>query len=162
MWSQGAGLPKRLKLGKPACMLRLVALLLLACTPLPHAEAYVKKNFGFIGDREITVVGPDSDTNRLRLELQKFGFRVLEVEGLPEAQTRYAADVSGLCGWGLVNFSETAYPDAELHVFVVKTETRERVLSIRLRNRDDCPNAFFEEAAAAIARHWAREETAAQ
>jgi hypothetical protein len=134
------------------------ALFLCSCVAGAHADTFVKKNFGFAGDRELTLVGPPGDRQALRLELQKLGFRVLEVDQLPDATTRYAADIAGVCNFGLVALSGT---DAELHVFVVKMENRERVLSVRLANRDSCPDAFFTEAATAIARYWP-EQLAAQ
>jgi hypothetical protein len=128
---------------------------LASCAPRVHAEIFVKRNFGFAGSREITLVGPSSDTNALRLKLQKLGFTVLEVDHLGEAKTAYAADIAGVCNWRLLtDYGE----DMELHVFVVKTETRERVFSARLDNNSDCPDAFFVETANAIARNWPPEQ----
>lgn len=138
-------------------MRSIAALLVVGCATGPHADVFVKRDFGFIGPREITVVGLSSDANMLRLKLQKLGFRVLEKDRLDDATTRYAADIAGFCQWQFV----TDYaPDVQLHVFVVKVETRERLLSARLASRDDCPESFFVEAAAAIARNWPIEESA--
>lgn len=110
----------------------------------------MKRDFGFAGPREITLVGPSDDTQALRLLLQKRGFTVLEVSAVESAKTRYAASVGGVCHNPLV----VAPPDADLHVHVVKVETGERVLSVRLQRDDECPDAFFAEAVGAIARHW--------
>ena len=135
--------------------MRLILLLGLftSCVPRVHADTYVKKNFGFAGPREITLVGPSSDTNALRLLLQRHGFSVLEVDRVAEATTRYVADIAGVCNWRMVSWSSYT-PDVELHVFVLKTDTRERVFSARLDDNSDCPEAFFAEAAAGIARNW--------
>lgn len=125
-------------------------LLLTACASGPHAEAFVKKDFGFAGPREITLVGPSDDTQALRLLLQKRGFTVLEVSDVERAKTRYVASIAGVCHNPLIS----APADADLHVHVVKVDTGERVLSVRLQREDECPDAFFAEAAGAIARHW--------
>lgn len=127
-----------------------------ACTPRPFAETFVKKNFGFTGDREITLAGPGEDTHMLRLELEQRGFKVYERHSLDDAPTRYVATVGGVCNSPLV-----VAPDAELHVWVSEPDKtmadgRARVLSVRLDNNDDCPRAFFAEAAYSIARHWPR------
>lgn len=131
--------------------------LIAGCAPRVHAEAFVKKNFGFAGPRELTLVGPTDDTHALRLELQKQGFEVLEVKSTEDATTRYVAEIAGVCNSPLYRS-----PDTALHVFVVKRETGERVLSARLEDNSDCPASFFTEAAAAIARHWPAGELAAQ
>lgn len=140
--------------------------LLVACAHQPHAETFVKRNFGFAGPRELALVGPTSDVNALRLELQKRGFTVFEVDDLNSASSRYVANVGGACLGSYArsaaeDFSGGNASDAALHVFVLKAETRERMLSARLGDVEDCPDAFFAETAAAIARNWAREETAA-
>lgn len=128
----------------------LLLLLLAGCATAPHADVFVKKNFGFAGQRELTLVGPREDTQALRLLLQRQGFAVLEVSELEQAKTKYVASVGGVCH----NPLTFAPPDADLHVYVMKAETQERVLSVRLQNDSECPDAFFAEAVVAIARHW--------
>jgi hypothetical protein len=130
----------------------LIVATLASCAPRVHAETFVKRNFGFAGARQITVVGPSSDANALRLKLQKHGFEVLEVDRLDDVTTPYAADIAGACNMHLI--ADFVPDDAYLHVFVVKIPSRERVLSARLASSSDCPEAFFEETAAAIARNW--------
>ena len=136
----------------------LLAATLASCATRVHAETFVKRNFGFSGPREITLVGPNDDVHAVRLELQKHGFDVLQVGELGDATTRYVAEIGGVCNWRMTVASQYAR-DAELHIFVTKRETRERVFSARLDNNSDCPDAFFVEAARAIVRNWPAGQT---
>jgi hypothetical protein len=139
------------------------AFLLTGCAAhVLHAETFVKRQFGFIGPRELTLVGSREDLDGLGRELGLRGFHVLEAPSLEQATTRYVAEVGGICGFsGAVPGRTVMKPvDLEwLHVTVSRRGNGERLFSARLYDDDRCPEAFYAEAADGIARNWTIAET---
>jgi len=125
----------------------------------PHADSFVKRGFGFIGPRELSVVGSAEDVEGYGVELRLLGFTVHHAAAVDQAKTRYVAEVGGRCseivpapGGGFVERRPDA--DVALHVAITKTSTSEKVFSALLADNDDCPAAFYRDAASAVARNW--------
>lgn len=124
-----------------------VVLISAGCAPTVHAYTLAYPRDGIVGERRIRLAAHDDEADVLEALLRQRGFAVARdvpgVIGPPNAP--FVLSTEGTCSsWG----------GTPLKIDVFKVSTSERIYQSQVTESGDCPNGFFRDTVAELARLW--------